>query len=179
MILKYVWKNFTRRKVRTILMVLSLMISTGLIVAMSATVETIKQSNIDLIAAAIGRYDIAVGKTDIAANPFINIAETTAVIQQADPNITAVYPRFQSRVELEIGSEVSQGTLVAINPAIDDIGYVDVITGTYKLGDGQVALLEDTANAYNIGVGDSLYVAYSFPQPREAGKAGSTGASAR
>jgi putative ABC transport system permease protein len=179
MILKYVWKNFTRRKVRTILMVLSLMISTGLIVAMSATVETIKRSNIDLIAAAIGRYDIAVGKTDIAADPFINIAETTAVIQQADPNITAVYPRFQSQVELEIGSEVSQGSLIALDQDIDDIGYVDIITGTYELGNGQVALLEDTANAYNIGVGDSLYVAYSFPQPREQGKAVSTGASAR
>ena len=179
MILKYVWKNFTRRKVRTILMVLSLLISTGLIVAMSATVETIKQSNIDLVASAIGRYDIAVGKTDISPDPFVNIAETTAVIQQADPNITAVYPRFQSSVELEIGADVSQGTLVALNPAIDDIGYIDVISGTYQVGDGQVALLEDTANTYGIGVGDTLHVAYSFPQPREAGKTGSTGASAR
>ena len=179
MILKYVWKNFTRRKVRTILMVLSLLVSTGLIVAMSATVETIKQSNIDLVASAIGRYDIAVGKTDISPDPFVTIAETTAVIQQADPNITAVYPRFQSQVELEIGADVSQGTLVALDPAIDDIGYIDVISGTYQLGDGQVALLEDTANTYGIGVGDTLHVAYSFPQPREEGQTGSTGASAR
>ena len=50
MILKYVLTSFGRRKVRTILMILSLMVSTGLIVTMSATVETIRRSNIDLIA---------------------------------------------------------------------------------------------------------------------------------
>jgi hypothetical protein len=48
MILKYVWKNFSRRKIRTVLMALSLIVSTGLIVTMSATVESIKQSNIEL-----------------------------------------------------------------------------------------------------------------------------------
>ncbi|MCB8983838.1 MAG: FtsX-like permease family protein [Ardenticatenaceae bacterium] len=179
MILKYVWKNFSRRKIRTVLMVLSLLVSTALIVAMSATVESVKQSNIDLVASAVGRFDISVRKTDTSPDPFINVAETTAVIQSADARVTAVYPRFQSQVELEIGADVSQGWLVGLDPARDDIGYIDVVTGTYTLGDGQVALLEDTANTYDIGLGDTLYVAYSFPQPREAGKAGATGASAR
>ena len=44
MIFKYVIKNFRRRKVRTVLMVLSLIISTGLIVAMSATLPRNVQS---------------------------------------------------------------------------------------------------------------------------------------
>ena len=60
MILSYVIKNFRRRKVRTILMVLSLLVSTGLIVAMSATVETVRRSNVDLLSSSIGRYDITV-----------------------------------------------------------------------------------------------------------------------
>ena len=179
MILKYVWKNFSRRKIRTVLMVLSLLVSTALIVAMSATVESVKQSNIDLVASAVGRFDIAIGKSDTSPDPFINVAETTAVIQSADARVTAVYPRFQSQVELEIGPDVSQGWLIGLDPAQDDIGYIDVVTGTYQLSNDQVALLEDTANTYAIGLGDTLYVAYSFPQPREAGKAGSTGASAR
>ena len=42
MTLKYVWKNFRRRKVRTILMVLSLLVSTGLIVALNATGQSQK-----------------------------------------------------------------------------------------------------------------------------------------
>ncbi len=179
MILKYVWKNFSRRKIRTVLMALSLIVSTGLIVTMSATVESIKQSNIELLASAIGRFDIAVGKTDISGDPFVDITQTTAVIQSAHEAVTAVYPRFQSQVELEIGTDVTQGTLVALDPASDDIGYIDVITGTYQVGSGQAAVLEATANIYNVGLGDTIYVAYSFPQPREAGKAGDTGASAR
>ena len=60
MIPKYVLKNFRLRRVRTILMVLSLIVSTGLIVAMSATVETIRRSNVNLIASATGRYELSV-----------------------------------------------------------------------------------------------------------------------
>ncbi|MEM8860436.1 MAG: hypothetical protein AAGD96_19095, partial [Chloroflexota bacterium] len=76
MILSYVLKNFRRRKVRTILMVLSLIVSTGLIVSMSATVETIRRSNVDLISSAIGRFDISVSKTDISPDPFVEIDRT-------------------------------------------------------------------------------------------------------
>ena len=98
MILKYVLKNFSRRRVRTILMVLSLIVSTGLIVAMSATVETIRQSNVDLVAAATGRYDLTVRRTDTSPEPFISVDETRQRILAADEEIVAVYPRFQSQV---------------------------------------------------------------------------------
>jgi ABC-type lipoprotein release transport system permease subunit len=118
-------------------------------------------------------------KPTSAAIRLLTFTQTTAVIQSAHEAVTAVYPRFHSQVELEIGTDVTQGTLVALDPASDDIGYVDVITGTYQVGSGQAAMLEATANIYNVGLGDTIYVAYSFPQPREAGKAGDTGASAR
>ena len=60
MILKYVLKNFTRRKVRTVLMILALLVSTGLIVTMSATVEFFQQSIVDIIASDVGRADRSV-----------------------------------------------------------------------------------------------------------------------
>ncbi|MEM9777884.1 MAG: hypothetical protein AAF902_25125, partial [Chloroflexota bacterium] len=94
MILSYVLKNFRRRKVRTILMVLSLIVSTGLIVSMSATVETIRRSNVDLISSAIGRFDIAVSKTDISTDPFVEIERTSQSILAADDEIQQVYPRI-------------------------------------------------------------------------------------
>ena len=98
MILKYVLKNFRRRKVRTILMVLSLIVSTGLIVAMSATVETIRRSNVDLVASATGRYDLTVRRSETSPEPFIAVDETSRRILAADRHITAVYPRFSSEV---------------------------------------------------------------------------------
>jgi ABC-type lipoprotein release transport system permease subunit len=179
MILKYVLKNFSRRKVRTILMILSLLVSTGLIVTMSATVETVRRSNVDLIASAVGRYDLSVSKTDISLDPFIPISETTQEILAADPHILAVYPRIQSEVELTTNGTTGEGFLVALDPAVDDIGFIDVVSGTYALGGGQVALLEDSARTLDLKVGDSLDVSYSFPLPRERGQDAVPGASER
>ena len=179
MILKYVLKNFSRRKVRTILMILSLLVSTGLIVTMSATVETMRQSNVDLIASASGRYDLAVSKVDTSPQPFVQIDEASAALMAADEQITAVYPRFQSDVEFNVGGEIAHGTLLALDPARDDIGYIDVVTGTYTLGNDQAAILEDTAHNFNLSVGDVLDISYSFPLPREEGKPNTVGVSER
>ena len=179
MILKYILKNFSRRKVRTILMILSLLVSTGLIVTMSATVETMRQSNVDLIASAAGRYDLAVSKKDTSSQPFIQVDEAAAAVMGADERITAVYPRFQTNIEFNVGGEIGRGALLALDPIHDDIGFIDVVTGTYTLGHDQAAILEDTANNYNLGVGDVLDVSYSFPLPREAGQPNIVGASER
>ena len=179
MILKYVLKNFRRRKVRTILMVLSLVVSTGLIVAMSATVETIRQSNVDLVAAATGRHDLTVRRTETSPESFIAVAETSRRILAADEKITAVYPRFLSEVELNAGGEQSRGTLLALDPA-EQIGLIEVISGTYQLGGMQAAVLHDTAlELGNLHVGDTIEVAYSFPQPREKGALAPVGSSRR
>ena len=115
MILKYVLTSFGRRKVRTILMILSLMISTGLIVTMSATVETMRQSNIDLIASETGRFDLAVAKKDTSPDPFIPITAVSQQIQGADARIDAVYPRLLADVELIAGERNFQGTIVALD----------------------------------------------------------------
>ncbi|MFZ0544261.1 MAG: FtsX-like permease family protein [Candidatus Promineifilaceae bacterium] len=179
MILKYVLKNFSRRKVRTILMILSLLVSTGLIVTMSATVETVRRSNVDLIASAVGRYDLAVTKTDTSLDPFINIDEVSPQILSADPNITGVYPRMIANVELNVNGTIGEGTMIGLDQETDNIGYIDVVSGTYQLGGGNIALLEDTAFSYGLGVGDTLVASYSFPSPRERGEEAVVGASER
>ncbi len=179
MILKYIFKNFSRRKVRTILMILSLLVSTGLIVTMSATVETMRQSNVDLIASAAGRYDLAVSRTDTSPQQFIQIDETAVTIMAVDEQITAVYPRFQTDIEFNVGGEIGRGTMLALDPVQDDIGFIDVVTGTYTLGNDQAAVMEATANNFDLSVGDEIDVSYSFPFPREEGKPSTVGASQR
>jgi putative ABC transport system permease protein len=178
-ILKYVLKNFRRRRVRTLLMVLSLIVSTGLIVAMSATVETIRGSNVNLVAVAAARHDLLVRRTDTSPDPFIRVAGTIRRILAADGRITAVYPRFASEVELTAGGRQGLGILLALDPA-EGIGRVTVISGTYPLGDMQAAVLHSTAlELGNLQVGDTLDVAYSFPQPRQKGSVAPSGSSRR
>ena len=179
MILKYVLRNFSRRRVRTILMILSLMVSTGLIVAMSATVETMRQSTVDLIASEVGRYDLAVSKQDTSPNPFITIEKVAQEIMAVDKRITAVHPRIEAPIELSAGGEVSDARLIALDPDRDDIGFITVVSGTYELGNKQVALLADTAFTYDFAVGDTVDVSYSFPIPREKGQPAAAAASER
>ncbi|MCA9897292.1 MAG: ABC transporter permease [Ardenticatenaceae bacterium] len=177
MVLKYVLKNFRRRKVRTLLMVLSLLVSTGLIVAMSATVETVRQSNVELIASGVGRYDLTVAKTDISSEPFVEVDRVSQTILTADPSITAVYPRIQSIVEMAGNGEQANGWLIALDASRDDVGFIDVVEGEYELGDDGAAVLEATANTFGLKIGDSIDVSYSYPQPREEGKPETVGSS--
>ena len=179
MILKYVLKNFRRRKVRTMLMVLSLIVSTGLIVAMSATVETVRRSNVEMIASATGRYDLSVRRSETSPEPFIDVDEASRRILEADERITGVSARFNSEAELSSGGLQNRATLLALDPA-EKIGQVEVISGTYELGEMRAAVLESTAVSMGgLQVGDVIDVAYSFPQPREKGSAAMLGASQR
>ncbi|VAW36814.1 hypothetical protein MNBD_CHLOROFLEXI01-2355, partial [hydrothermal vent metagenome] len=54
---------------------------------------------------------------------------------------------------------------------------MDVVEGEYELGDNGAAVLEATASSFGLEVGDSIDVAYSFPQPREEGKPETVGSS--
>lgn len=179
MILRYVLKNFSRRKVRTILMILSLVVSTGLIVTMSATVESIRRSNIDLISGEVGRYDLTIQKRDTSPQPYLPIEETTVRVNAAAPQITSVFPRFYADVELAVGSEIGQGKLLALDLAADDIGYIDVVEGSYNLEEGTAAVLEETALKYDLSPGDQINVSFSYPLPREEGQPVSAAASQR
>lgn len=178
MILKYVLKNFSRRKIRTILMVLALMVSTGLIVAMSATVETIRRSNVDVLSTAIGRYDLAISKTETSPEPFVNIPVLSERMLQADERLTAVYPRIVTPIEMNTRGLQGSGTLIAIDPN-ENIGLIEVVDGELDLSQKQIALLEDSSFALDLSVGDTLDLAYSFPQPREKGQLATVGSSQR
>ncbi|MEM7334558.1 MAG: FtsX-like permease family protein [Chloroflexota bacterium] len=179
MIIKYIIKNFRRRKVRTILMMLALMISTGLIVAMSATVESVRQSNVELIASGVGRYDLQFQKKETDQEPFIEVSQTSERILGSSESVTAVYPRIDTDVALRGNGNEATGRLIALDQAIDTVGFIDVVEGEYTLGNRQVALLEATATSFDLSVGDQIEVAYSFPQPREEGKTSPAGSSQR
>jgi ABC-type antimicrobial peptide transport system permease subunit len=179
MILRYVLKNFRRRKVRTILMVLSLIVSTGLLVTMMATVESLRRSTVDLIVAEGRDYDLSVRRAETSPEQFITVSETRPRVLAADHRVTAVYARFRRWVELMAGDEREDGWMVALDPA-EKVGQVTVVAGTYQLGDMQAAVLEQTALSLgDLQVGDTVEVAYSFPQPREKGSAAVVGGSQR
>lgn len=179
MVLKYVWRNFRRRKVRTFLMVISLVASIGLIIAMNATVATLRRSNLELVSMETGRFDFSVLKTDIDPEPFILVDPMVKAVREASSDIRQVVPRLESIVELEAHGERGNGWMVAIDPEQDDIGHFEVVSGTFDLSSGQAAVLQPTADIYELELGDTINVGYDLPQPREAGQVDASGASRR
>jgi ABC-type antimicrobial peptide transport system permease subunit len=177
MILKYVLKNFTRRKVRTILMILSLMVSTGLIVTMSATVETVRQSIVDLIANEIGRADLVVRKKDTSRDLYIPIADVSADILSSDDRIAAVHPRIEINVETQIDGERGEIYMIGLISATDNVVPVTVHAGEYELGNGKVAVDQLIAGKVGLELGDTFTAAFAFPIPREVGKPAASGTS--
>jgi putative ABC transport system permease protein len=69
--------------------------------------------------------------------------------------------------------------MIGLDFATDDIGFIDVISGTYELGNGRIALLENTALLYGLKVGDPIIASYSFTSPRKRGEEAVVGASER
>jgi len=177
MTLKYILRSFRRRKVRTLLILLSLVFAVGMVVTLSAVVDTQRQFSVELIAQRSGGYDLALSKTETASDQFIRVEQTTAVVRQAVPSVEAVVPRFKGMADIEHGSRQGTATFLALDPKNDKLGVMKAISGTLDIGPGRVVILQGTAGSFDLHVGDSFDLYYTLPTPRREGYAGSTGAS--
>jgi len=178
MTLKYILRSFRRRKVRTLLILLSLVFAVGMVVTLSAVVDTQRQFSVELIAQRMGGYDLALSKSEIAGDQFIAVDQTTAIVRQAVPSVEAVAPRFRGMADVEHGSRKGTATFLALDWRNDKLGYMKAISGTIDLGPGRVVILQGTAGSFDLRVGDSFDLYYTLPTPRREGYAGNVGASA-
>ena len=177
MTLKYILRSFRRRKVRTLLILLSLIFAVGMVVTLSAVVDTNRQFSVELIAQRMGGYDLALSKTDIAGDQFIQVEKTAAVVRQAVPSVEDVVPRFTGTADLVHGSRRGSATFLALDLKRDKLGHMTVVSGTTDIGPGRVVILQGTAGSFDLRMGDSFDLFYTLPTPRREGYAGSAGAS--
>lgn len=160
-------------------MVSSLLISTALIVAMAATVETIRQSTVGIFTANVGSNDITITRAETSANRFIPDS-TIEIVRSASSQVTGVYRRIEGDVELTVpgGSEPAAGRLVAMNVDQPDETF-QVIRGDHLLDSGQASVYNGTADRLGVDVGDRVIVSYAYPQIRSEGSAAPVGSSLR
>ena len=178
MIFRYVTRGFKRRRVRTLLMVLSLLISTSLIVAMAATVESIRQSTIGIFTAAVGSNDVTITRADTSPDRFVPEATVTNVLD-ANDRVEAVFGRIEGGVELSAADlEPVSGNLVAMDLDEPDPTFF-VVRGEHVLADRQASIYDGTANSLGVDIGDTVTVTYSFPLVRSEGSPAPEGASVR
>jgi ABC-type lipoprotein release transport system permease subunit len=170
MIWRYVWKGFKRHKMRTAIMVLALMFVATMLVVLNNTISTSRRQVVELVAREVGEHDITLTRVDTSRDPFIDVARMTALLRSAHRTIEAIYPRFQAEVEVARGATNGSATLVARDSEMDNLGTVNILEGEYDITADKVVILRNTADAYDLRVGDEIVLSYVLPMPRQAGE---------
>ncbi len=168
MIARYVLKSFSRHKARTVIMVLALLVVTAMLVTLNNGVDSLQRQVVEIVEREAGEQDITLTRAETSPNQYIDIAATAALLRAADPLVAAVYPRFHATVEVRVGGQVGNASLVARVPE-DDLGQVTMQEGVYDLEGDKIVLLRVTADTYGLKVGDSVDVSYVLPVSRVTG----------
>jgi ABC-type antimicrobial peptide transport system permease subunit len=204
MTLKYVLKNFSRRKIRTILMLAALIVGVGALVALNATVDTYERFYLATISNSAGDYDLVITKKEIEPDLLIDERAVIPIVAASDPQVKRVVSRIQGVVNVDAWpepvtvaaddgpafvsstqEEVVAGPIhgsaefIALNRAVDDFGDFEVISGTIDLSPGYAVVLQETADTFALQPGDTFDIGYSLPVPRQKGIESAANVSAR
>ncbi len=120
MTLKYVLKSLSRRKIRTILMLLALIVGVGALVALNATVDTYERFYLATISNSAGDYDLVITKTEIEPNLLMD-EHLIATVQTIVPNAKRIVPRIQGVVDVDV-ARTDQIATVDDSPAVASTG---------------------------------------------------------
>ncbi len=184
MTLKYVLKSLSRRKIRTILMLLALIVGVGALVALNATVDIFERFNISIISNTAGDYDLVIQKNEIEPSLLIESQSLIPVIQASDPQVKIIAPRIQGVVDVDAVSDEAgiihgSAQFVALNRAEDTMGDFEVISGTLNFAPGYAVILQETADTFDLQPGDTFDISYGLPTPRQRGIESASNVSAR
>jgi len=179
MIARYVLHGFRRHKMRTAIMVIALAFVSTMLVLLNNAIATSRRQMINLAAQHAGEHDIAITRVDTSQEPYIEIEPVSRLIRRTHAEVRTVYGRIQTQVEIARGAYGGSATLLARDPEIDTLGSIKVIDGEYNLEGDHIVILQDTAQAYNLRVGDEIHLNYLVPVTRERGKEAPTNTSVR
>ncbi len=177
-------------------MLLALIVGVGALVALNGTVDTYEHFFLATISNSAGDYDLVITKKEIEADLLIDEA-LIPIIKQAVPEAQRIVPRIQGVVDVDVQHPVAtspndpvvdleqsgpihgSAKFVALDPAVDDLGDFQVISGTINLEPGYAVVLQETADTFNLSPGDTLDISYALAIPRQKGVQGASDVSTR
>ena len=184
MTLRYVLKSLNRRKIRTVLMLLALIVGVGVLVALNATVDTYERFYVATISNSAGDYDLVITKSEIEADLLIDTQRIIPVVRETDPLVNVVAPRIQGVVDVdavspEEGPIHGSAQFIALDRVNDTLGDFQVISGTLNFEPGFAVILQETADTFGLQPGDRFDISYALPVPRQRGVRSAANVSAR
>lgn len=177
--LKYVLNSMRRRKLRTAVVALALIVGVALVGALLNLVDTQRQFSLQVIGAQTGGYDLSIRRSDLAPSPFFDYAAAGEIARNAYDQTAAVHPRIQGDAEATRPGEVTGigVQIVALNPDQDTLSQIQATSGVFPPARGQVFLTQPAADSLGVQIGDEIRLSYVRPQQREQGKAAAEGGS--
>ena len=167
--LRYLFTGMRRKKARTVLGVLGIIVSVALLTGMNATVDSYSYSYIDQAEQNEGVIDFMITRnTDDEINPDFNDfifleAETRSFAEHVE-GVQGVSPRLRALIEVEItkpGVEAKKVDLELIGMDVDreqelGIGQIRIIEGEFDLEGKKVFIQQRTADLLGAKVGDTI-----------------------
>lgn len=177
--LKYVLNSMKRRKLRTLVVALALVIGVALVGALLNLVDTQRQFAVQSVGVQTGGYDLSIRRSDLAPSPFFEPTPVERITRTAYDRVTDVYLRIQGSAEMrKAGSAQGESVqIIALDAQRDTLSPVTALFGSYPPQPGQVFLTSPAADALGVQVSDEVILSYVQPVPREPGKAAPQGVS--
>ena len=97
--LKYVLSAMRRRKLRTFIVQLALVIGVALVGALLMLVDTQRQFSVQAIGQQTGGYDLSVRRSDVANSRFFDTAPVERLARAVNPDIVSAHARIQGDAE--------------------------------------------------------------------------------
>ena len=151
-VLQIAWRNLMRRKLRTLLMIMSVVIGVSSAFGVIASVETAKKTFPLYLKAAFGKADYSIFGTE-AYFP----EEVHREAEKLDNAVSVAVIKQNAKLHLE------QTGITAIQKRVDLIGYsrLDTALTNFKVVRGSLAtggavITERTANVWKTDVGDTI-----------------------
>ncbi len=134
MMARYILKSFVRHKGRTSIIVLALLIVTVMLMILNNAVESLQQQDVKFVERDAGEHDVTITRAETSPDQLIDVEHISALLRDADPTVTAIYPRFHAQVELQNAGQTVNALLVARTPADDLPSSAGVWTTAKKVG---------------------------------------------
>ncbi|MCD6514571.1 MAG: FtsX-like permease family protein [Candidatus Odinarchaeota archaeon] len=160
--LKIAFRNMRRRKIRTTIALIGVIIASALFVGVNSTVDILTYELVQSFTDFLGDFDIMIYGT--SSNVFFDPENITSKVLEVDAVDVAI-PRLIFRgIATSEENKTTGLLLVGIYPELDDrIGSFEVIQGEISFAENETILLSDIAKFLNVRVGELLNVTtYNF-----------------
>jgi len=141
---------------------------TVMLMILNNAVESLQRQDVKFVENIVGAHDVTITRAETSPSQLIDVERVSAILRDAVPAVTTIYPRFHATVELQGVGRAASASLIARTPE-DDLGQVTMREGTYNLEEDRIIITRGMADTFGLVAGDEIGLSYVLPVSRLPG----------